>query len=657
MAASPSVGKAPKVDRVETVSVGMRHPVAASTLGVLIGLVMLLLFTGPAGAITDDEVELAERYAPILVTKDQGGPCDKEGEPYRPVSVDAVLGDPQVVLNGPDGEQITAPTAADLFGKGDGWYLDFPGDPLKPGCTYEQWLDEAAADFPTSAYAHVTSQPDRPGFLAVQYWFYWPFNDWNNKHESDWEMIQIVFPADTAAEALTVEPIEVGYSQHTGAERADWNADKLSREGDRPVVFAGARSHANYFESSRFLGHGASEGFGCDDTRGPSTTTDVEVIMVPTEATGADDPFAWLAFDGQWGQVESGPNNGPRGASSKPRWTEPISWVDDAWRDNSVKVPSVGGDGTLSATGFFCSAVARGSGVYNQFLRTPWIVISTIVALLVGGIWLSRQTRWRPGIPLPIAQPRPAGQIYSSALRIYRAYWPLFLGIGALFIVAGAFGVVIQRLVSWLTPVGALLEVTSGDALITAVTALLFGSVSTIIGATFVTAASAEALDRIDAGERPDAMTALKGLRPVAWPLVRAVGRLVLMTALLTITVIGIPFAILYLIRRSLMVQAIVIEERAGRDGHERSNSLVRGNAPKVVGVAAVTNVALAIIGPLLGVIVLLIWSPALVVVNLVSALVYVLLVPFAGIALALLFYDLRSRQDAAPSDGLEVAT
>ena len=42
-----------------------------------------------------------------------------------------------------------------------------------------------------------TSPPTRriPGKLAVQYWFYYTFNDFTDKHESDWEMAQVDFDA------------------------------------------------------------------------------------------------------------------------------------------------------------------------------------------------------------------------------------------------------------------------------------------------------------------------------------------------------------------------------------------------------------------------------------------------------------------------------
>ena len=47
-------------------------------------------------------------------------------------------------------------------------------------------------------YAHVATDPAHPGKLALQYWFFYVYNDWNNLHEGDWEMIQLDFDAATA---------------------------------------------------------------------------------------------------------------------------------------------------------------------------------------------------------------------------------------------------------------------------------------------------------------------------------------------------------------------------------------------------------------------------------------------------------------------------
>jgi hypothetical protein len=43
-------------------------------------------------------------------------------------------------------------------------------------------------------------------------------------------MVQLDFDAATAAAALQTHPFEVGYSQHNGAERAEWSTGKLELE-------------------------------------------------------------------------------------------------------------------------------------------------------------------------------------------------------------------------------------------------------------------------------------------------------------------------------------------------------------------------------------------------------------------------------------------
>ena len=73
-------------------------------------------------------------------------------------------------------------------------------------------------------------------------------------------MIQLVFDADDAADALDERPVEVGYSSHEGAEKAAWDDDKLEIVGGtHPVVYPAAGSHANKFTDAavpRQLGRG-----------------------------------------------------------------------------------------------------------------------------------------------------------------------------------------------------------------------------------------------------------------------------------------------------------------------------------------------------------------------------------------------------------------
>ena len=119
----------------------------------LIVTTALVLFAAAAGSLpvsaqdgstVSPEQELVEQYAPIMMLKAQDGPCDSEGEPYAPQSVDIVLDNPDVVLRqvgNDDPVLATAPSAADLYGLSEGFYLDFPGSAFEPGCIYEQDFD------------------------------------------------------------------------------------------------------------------------------------------------------------------------------------------------------------------------------------------------------------------------------------------------------------------------------------------------------------------------------------------------------------------------------------------------------------------------------------------------------------------------------------
>jgi hypothetical protein len=93
------------------------------------------------------------------------------------------------------------------------------------------------------------------GFLCLQYWFFYPMNDWRsgfygvNDHESDWEQVIVYL-----AEDLT--PQWVAYASHdfTGDDlRRRWDDPELQRAGDHPIIFAGAGSHASYFSPGEYM--------------------------------------------------------------------------------------------------------------------------------------------------------------------------------------------------------------------------------------------------------------------------------------------------------------------------------------------------------------------------------------------------------------------
>lgn len=299
----------------------------------------------------------------------------------------------------------------------------------------------------------------------------------------------------------------------------------------------------------------------------------------------------------------------------------------------------------VSATSFFCGAVAAGSQVYLRFLRTPWFVLGVFAAIALLGVWLSRRTRWSPHDPFPIDDVRSGGQIYRAAFRVYRRYRLLFLGIGVIFVPLAGLGAIAQKLVTQFTGMGAFFDTVESDAIVGGATALLFGQLSTIVSGIVVAGAVAHALTRIEEGGRPDALEAFRGIAPRLLSLGWAWFRVILVAGLLTLTVVGIPLAVVYLVRKAVTTQACVIEDLRATQALDRSSELVRGHGLRVLAISALVNVTAYLLGPIVGVFVLFLTSSSLGFVNLVGSVVYAVVMPYAGIAIALLFYDLRRRK------------
>ena len=510
-------------------------------------------------ATSDAARELAERHAPIVVLKEQSGPCDPEGEAFAPTSVDIVLGNDDVLLRqAGTGDPVVrrAPTASDLFGRGDGFFLDFNGLALDPGCVYEQDFDAYTAGTGPTVYAHVVQQADEPDFVAVQYWLYWYYNDWNNTHESDWEFIQVLFEASSVDAALATEPVAVGYAQHEGGERADWDDDKLEREGARPVVYSSAGSHASYFDSAVFLGRSGSEGFGCDTTIGPSVRTNPEVILLPSAVDDADDEFAWLAFTGRWGERQRGPFNGPTGPNTKPQWDAPVDWYQEL-RGASVAIPG-SDDGSTTILDTFCTVVDFGSDQLRKAQESPE---TTIAVLLVAALVLRffvRRTVWSAVPAVPLRRRRSTGQMIRGAFASYRTSRGAIGGVAILYLPAAiVVGVV-----------GASTNFDTGQAVSGVLTSIML-----VVAIAAITAFWHLAGDHRD---QPflDAVHLVRRRVPAV---VVTMLRATLIVGGLAITIVGIPWSIRQAVRYQFAVPIAVTEDLRGAEALARSTELVRG--------------------------------------------------------------------------------
>jgi hypothetical protein len=97
------------------------------------------------------------------------------------------------------------------------------------------------------------------GYIILQYFFFYAMNDWRstfygvNDHEADWEQIIIYLSEQPGCDPV---PEWIAFASHDyqGDDlRRRWDDPTITVEDGHPVVFAGAGSHASYFERGEYL--------------------------------------------------------------------------------------------------------------------------------------------------------------------------------------------------------------------------------------------------------------------------------------------------------------------------------------------------------------------------------------------------------------------
>jgi hypothetical protein len=578
---------------------------------------------------------LAQRYSPVVRLVAQPEPCGR-GEAYEPTDVNVVLDNPGVALRGPwrpPNIVKVAPTAKDLSQGLFEYHLDFPGNAIAPGCTYDAWSHAITKGSPPTAYARVVTESSHPDVLALQYWFFYVFNDFNDKHEGDWEMIQLDFPAATAAQALETKPSEVGYSQHEGAESAQWGDEKLLLvDSTHPVVYPALGSHANYYGSHLYLGRSAAQGVGCDDTTGPSRELRPSVAFVPTDKAAYLRAYPWLGFIGHWGEQHAGFYNGPTGPKTKQQWTQPIAWANEHFRDTSFIVPAGGSVGS-TATGFFCGAVATGSSLLTSITGNPTPVVIGIVLLAVLALWLASRTTWEATAPVPVRRRRSWGTIVATSARLYASHLRLVLGLGLLFIPLGLLITGIQYLLFRVSGLSSLVDTAGASNAVVGGLAILLGTLVIVFGLAIIQAAGSLVIASLGEERELGALDAYRLVLRRWRPLLGAFLVAVVVIGVLVFSAVGSIIAVWLLVRWSFLAQAVALEGASARDAFRRSSELLRGSWWRVASLGLLVILIALMLGPLLGAILLFVTNASFDFVNLISSLVYVFALPFVAIA------------------------
>lgn len=164
--------------------------------------------------------------------------------------------------------------------------LNFPRDMTQP-------------NLPPVVYHRVVTGG---GLAWHQYWLWYMYNPWSvggvGKHEGDWEFVQIGLAANETPVLMTCS------QHHSGGKREYW---AVEFEDDRPLVYVGLGSHANYFASGR-------QGGGIDicDNRG-QRLRDYEIREFGP----------WAKWPGLWGN-STGEGRSPESPGCQlARWEHP----------------------------------------------------------------------------------------------------------------------------------------------------------------------------------------------------------------------------------------------------------------------------------------------------------------------------------------------
>ncbi len=609
----------------------MSGRVPALIAGVLVAVFAAL--PASASAASGDAEELLAEYAPVVVLREQPAECGP-GEPYRPVPVDVVLDRADVALRDADGREVVrAPSAEDLQGRPDGDYLDFPGDPLDPACDYERWFDRIGAETRAAVYGRVAADPAHPGMTVVQYWFWWVFNDWNDRHEGDWEMVQLTFDAPNATAALTVPPSTVAFAQHEGAQVAEWDDPQVHREGSHVAVYPGEGSHAAYFTQSQWFGKSSTAGFGCDNT---SIGGGIGAELLRPRVLSLDDadPPAWLSFEGRWGEKELSFNNGPTGPNMKTQWQHPVSWTVQEGRPDAVALPPLPG----AAEGAFCSMTAAGSSLLASAIDRPLWLLVLVVAAGGAGLLIWHSTRWGGSPPQADAERR-AGQILVGPWHLIRRQPLPLLGL-ALGLAA------VLTLVGWVQQQAVQAGGQDDVTMVGALQVSWVGIVTVVcvsVGAWVLTAIAAAGAGGVTAGTG-----AAAGAR--AWRVYLAT---YLVIAASAAVVVLLPVSLILAARWAAAPGAAATEGLGVRASWRRSTALTHGRRWRSLGITLGLFALVCLPGPAIGAFLLLLTPLPFAVVNLVTVVLLSLGVALGGVGLVLHFLDLRRRTPGPGSDSL----
>ncbi|MFH1311626.1 MAG: FlgD immunoglobulin-like domain containing protein [Candidatus Eisenbacteria bacterium] len=154
--------------------------------------------------------------------------------------------------------------------------------------------------YKSTAYAHLFCADS---LTVIQYWFFYPYNDWVNNHEGDWEHINVVI-SSADPEQSVIEMVE--YYFHNRYLSADPALGQLYQVDEtHPVVFVGG--YGEMYCGGMFIGSGP-QGGGSYPVLGhwerAGSPVEIEVAGVQISCPAAADDLSTTGDYVHWSNVQ-----------------------------------------------------------------------------------------------------------------------------------------------------------------------------------------------------------------------------------------------------------------------------------------------------------------------------------------------------------------
>jgi hypothetical protein len=244
------------------------------------------------------------------------------------------------------------------------------------------------------------------------------------------------------------------------------------------------------------------------------------------------------------------------------------------------------------------------------------------------------------------------GQIMACATRIYARHPITFLAIGLVFIPAFAIASLLQIAVAVIPFTGPVYDILMRSTLSQLAVVIGIGSFFVVIAYSIVMAGVAHVIRELDLGGRASAIDAYRAIWRRIVPLFLSRLRADVIITALGVTIIGLPWAINRLVRWAFVEWAVMIEDSDHRAALDVSSRTVEGSWWRTLGVSAILIAIGLGLAPFIGLAMLFVTDWPLATVNAVSSIIFLALVPWTGVAITLLYFDLKARR-GSPGAGV----